>query len=98
MKNSNLLSKKINIKKDTALELNYNEINHLTFNDAITKDKRTYCQYYLSLLKSNHFILYICYNKDYNSIAIKVSIFILNLASSIAINSLFFNDSTMNKI
>ena len=98
MKNSNILSKNINIKKSKVMELNYNEINHLTFNEAITKDKRTYCQYYLSLLKSNHFIHYICYNRDYNSIAIKVSILILNLASSIAINSLFFNDSTMHKI
>ena len=98
MKNSNILSKNINIKKSKVMELNYNEINHLTFNEAITKDKRTYCQYYLSLLKSNHFIHYICYNRDYNSIAIKVFILILNLASSIAINSLFFNDSTMHKI
>ena len=89
MKNNKLLSKNINNKKNRAIELNYNEINHLTFNEAIKKDKRSYCQYYLSLLKSNHFILYIFYNKDYNSKAIKVSIFIFNLASSIAINTFF---------
>ena len=73
-------------------------MNHLTFKDAVVKDNRTFCQYYLSLLGSNHFVLYIFYSKDYNSKAIKVSIFIFNIASSIAINSLFFNDTTMHKI
>ena len=46
----------------------------------------------------NNFILYIFYSKDYNSKAIKVSMFIFNITSSIAINALFFNDSTMHKI
>ena len=90
--------KNIHVKNPIILGLNFNEINHLTFNDAITKDKRNFCQYYLSLLETNHFILYIFYSKDYNSKAIKVSIFIFNIASSIAINALFFNDSTMHKI
>ena len=90
--------KNIHVKNPKILGLNFNEINHLTFNDAITKDKRNFCQYYLSLLETNHFILYIFYSKDYNSKAIKVSIFIFNIASSIAINALFFNDSTMHKI
>ena len=98
LKIQNSINNKKSIKKDDSIKLNYNEINHLTFNDALTKDNRTYCQYYLSLLNLNHFILYIFYSKDYNSKAIKVSIFIFNIASSIAINALFFNDSTMHKI
>ena len=64
----------------------------------MAKDNRTFIQYYLSLLKTNHSILYIFNSNDYNSKAIKISIFIFNLASDIAINSLFFNDSTMHKI
>ena len=98
IKNINLLSKNKNIENNRDIELNYNEINHLTFNSALKKDKRAYCQYYLSLLMSNHYILYIFYNRDYNSIAIKVSIFIFSLDSSISINALFFNDSNMHKI
>ena len=89
---------KLDNYKDKLIKLNYNEINHLTFDDAIIKDKRTFFQYYLSLLKSNHLLLFIFYSKDYNSKSIKISIFIWNIASSIAINSLFFNDSTMHKI
>ena len=98
LKIQNSINNKILIKKDDNIKLNYNEINHLTFNDALTKDNRTFCQYYLSLLNLNHFILYIFYSKDYNSKAIKVSMFIFNIASSIPINALFFNDSTMHKI
>ena len=90
--------KNICSKKRNIIELNYNEMNHLTFKDAVAKDNRTFCLYYLSLLGSNHFVLYIFYSKDYNSKVIKVSILIFNIASSIAINSLFFNDSTMHKI
>ena len=82
----------------TKSPLNYDEINHLTFNDALIQDKRPFCKYYSSLLNSNHLILFIFYSKDYNSKSIKSSIFIFNLASSISINSLFFNDSTMHKI
>ena len=96
--NKNLINKKINIKKGKNIELNFNEINHLTFDDALIKDSRTFFQYYSSLLKTNHLFLFIFYSKDYNSKAIKVSIFIFNLSSGIAINSLFFNDSTMHKI
>ena len=73
-------------------------MNHLAFKKALARDKRTFIQYYLSLLKSNHLFLYIFYSNDYNSQAIKASIFIFNLKSSIAINSLFFNESTMHKI
>ena len=37
-------------------------------------------------------------NEDYNSPTIKLSIFFFNIATYIAVNSLFFNDSTMHKI
>ena len=85
-------------KEKKKLHLNYNEINHLTFDEALNKDKRTFCKYYLSLLKTHHLIIYIFYSKDFNSKIIKFSMFIFNLASGIAINSLFFNDFTMHKI
>ena len=95
---NDLLNKKILDKNLNIMKLNNNEINHLTFNEALNKDNRTFIKYYLSLLTSNHLILNIFYGKDYNSRAIKVSIFIFNISSSIAINSLFFNDSTMHKL
>ena len=88
----------LNIKNHIVLKLNYNEINDLPFEEALNKDKRNYIQYYMSLLKTKHSMLYICYTKDYNSKIVKVSIQIFDLATLISVNSLFFNDDTMHKI
>ena len=70
----------------------------MEYKNALLYDKRTFAEYYLSLLKSNHIIIYICYHDDYNSTIIKLSLLIFNLATYISVNSLFFNDSTMHKI
>ena len=43
------------------------ELNRLEYNKAIMMDKRTYCQYYLSLLKKKHLILFsFIPTNDYN--------------------------------
>ena len=73
-------------------------MNDLPFKEALIQDKRNYKQYYTSLLKIKHSLIYIFYTKDYNSKIIKVSIQIFNLATLISVNSLFFNDATMHKI
>ena len=87
-----------NIKKNHLFKLNYNELNDLPFKDALIKDKRNFKQYYLSLLRTKHSILYKFYSKDYNSKTIKASIQIFDLATLISVNALFFNDETMHKI
>ena len=92
-----IMNDNIRCKKVKKISLNYNEINHLTFDEALNKDNRTFFQYYLSLIKSNHLILFIFNSEDYNSKTIKITIFIFNIASSLFINSLFFDDSTMHK-
>ena len=73
-------------------------MNNLSFKEALSKDKRNFIQYYTSLLKTKHSLIYIFYTKDYNSKIIKVSIQIFNLATLISVNSLFFSDETMHKI
>ena len=70
----------------------------LSFKAALNIDKRNFIQYYISLLKAKHSVLYIFYMKDYNSKIIKLSIEIFNLATLISVNSLFFSDETMHKI
>ena len=99
---SNKKSRKRKLKKKILKRigrlLNYNEMNNLSFKDALILDKRNYIQYYISLLKTTHSVLYIFYTKDYNSKIIKISIQIFNLATLISVNSLFFNDATMHKI
>ena len=75
-----------------------NELNNLSYKEAIKKDKRTYIQYYLSLLETKHILLFLFYSNDYNSKIIKIFLFFFSFIIFFAINALFFNDSTMHKI
>ena len=86
------------INKNNNISLNYSELNSLSYKIALIKDKRTFTQYYISLLKTNHILLFIFYSRDYNSKLIKISIFLFSLSSFITVNALFFNDSSMHKI
>ena len=80
-------------------EYNDYELNSLNYEKASEIDKRTYCQYYFSLLKIKHLIIFTFYtNTDYNSRIIKLSLFIFSFALFLTINGLFFSDSTMHKI
>ena len=62
-------------------------------------DKRSYFQYYLSLLKRKQILIFTFYtSNDYNSKEIKICLFFFSFALYFTINALFFNDSTMHKI
>ena len=78
---------------------NDEELNNLKYESALKYDKRTYCQYYISLLRLNHIILFtFCNNKDYNSKIIKIDLFLFNCVLYYAVNTLFFDDGTMHQI
>ena len=65
---------------------NDEELNNLKYQLALKYDHRTYCEYYISLLRTKHIILFTFFNNtDYNSKLIKI-------------NTLFFNDNTMHQI
>ena len=81
--------------------LNYNnsELNSLSYEEALKYDKRSFFQYYISLLKINQLLLFSFYpNEDYNSKIIKMFLFFFFVASEFSINALFFSDETMHKI
>ena len=70
-----------------------------SYNEAILFDKRTYWQYYVSLLKKYHLLLFSFYpNKDYNSPIIKIFLFFFFFSAHFTINALFYTDSTMHQI
>ena len=80
-------------------ELNDEEINNLNYEIALILDKRTYFQYYFSLLKKKQLILFAFYpNQDYNLLVVKISLLILSFSLYFTINGFFFTDETMNKI
>ena len=73
------------------------ELNTLLYDEAKKYDKRNYCQFYFSLLKTNHVIIF-TFNNDYNSKIIKIYLLLFSFALYFTVNGLFFNDSTMHKI
>ena len=92
-------SKFIKFGKKVYLKLNDYEINVLVYKDALFLDKRTYCEYYLSLIKTKHLIIFTFYtSNDYNSKIIKICLFFFSFALYYTVNALFFSDSTMHKI
>ena len=75
------------------------EINGLSYYLALQYDKRSYCQYYASLLKTQHSLICALFNtKDYNSRIIKIDLFIIGFAIEYTVNGLFFTDDTMHDI
>ena len=94
---SEALIKYKKIKK--ILNPNENEINSFPYQKALKHDKRTYLQYYYSLIKTQHSILFAFYPmNDYNIKIIKVDLFFIDIVLNYAINALFFNDSIMHQI
>ena len=88
------------VKDDKIItDLNDNELNSLSYEDALKYDYRTYWEYYLSLIRTKQLIIFTFYTyNDYNSKLAKMSLFFFSLALFYIINALFFNDSTMHKI
>lgn len=75
------------------------ELNFLSYKKAIKYDKRTYIQYYISLLKYNHLFVFSFFNlRDYNSRIIKFFLFFLFFSTYLAVNVIFFTDETIHKI
>ena len=79
--------------------LNDQELNNLEYNMALIIDKRSYFQYYWSLLKKKQLILFtILPSNDYNLFSLKLSLFLLSFSLYFTINGFFFTDDTMHKI
>jgi hypothetical protein len=79
--------------------LNISELNYLEYQEALLIDKRTYFQYYGSLIRKRHPIIFTFVPiDDYNLVSLKIALFLLSLSSFFVINAFFFSDKTMHKI
>ena len=95
--NQNVQDKVERVKK--IMEYIDEEINLLSYNLALQYDKRSFCQYYISLLKTKHNLIFaFCNNNDYNSKIIKIDLFFIGFAVYYTVNGLFYNDDTMHNI
>ena len=93
-------NKEIVLKVKEIMFYNDEEMNNLSYKLALKFDKRTFCSYYLSLIRTKHVLIFSFYNnkKDYNSQIIKINLFFVGFITDLFINALFFNDDTMHKI
>ena len=92
--NNNKFKKNINVSMFID-----EEINELSYDLAKRYDKRTFCQYYISLVKTKHNLICALFNNsDYNSTIIKIDLFLIGFSIDYVINALFYNDETMHKI
>ena len=75
------------------------ELNTMSFDDALKFDKRTYKQYYFSLLRTKHYILFSFVPiEDYNAMSIKIFLFFLSFVLYYDLNTLFFVPLNIHKI
>ena len=74
-------------------------MNRLNYKEALKIDKRTYLEYYWSLLRIGNLLFFsFVTNNDYNLKVIKICLFFFSFGLNYTVNALFFTDSTMNKI
>jgi len=79
--------------------LNDTEINSLKYEEAKKIDNRTYSEYYISLLRSKHILLFTFFqHNDYNSQLIKIYIFFFIFSINYFVSAMFYSDDTLHKI
>ena len=93
------LKNKIQPSNLNLKNLNDFEMNNLSYINALKYDKRTYFQYYLSLIRTKHIFFFAFYpNNDYNSMIIKICLFFFSFALYYTVNCLFFDDDTVHDV
>ena len=87
-------------KNKKILRFNDTELNSMKYKNAIIYDKRTFIQYYISLLKKYNLLIFsfYCQKDDYNPQIIKIFLFFFFFSAHFTSNALFFDDSTMHTI
>ena len=96
------------INKKVALETDFDtskknftetELDELEYELAIIYDKRTFFQFYWSVLKQNQLIIFTFLPmNDFNLMYVKIALFINSFGLFITVNGFFFSDDTMHKV
>ena len=88
------------LKKNKNINnLNDFELNSLNYKDALEIDKRTYLEYYKSLVKTKHPIIFtFCPIKDNNILIIKICLFCLSFSIYYFFNTVFFTYNKIHKV
>ena len=88
-KTKNAQNKKFNLN---ILQFNDFELNTMTYKCALKIDKRTYWEYYRSLLRTKHPFLFSFFPiKDFNILIIKICLFFFSFSIYFALNTILFD-------
>mgnify|MGYP002624060022 CR=1 FL=1 len=88
------------LKKNKNIN-NYNdfEFNSLNYKDALEIDRRTYSQYYISLLRTKQQIIFTFFPiKDNNVLIIKICLFSLSFSIYYFFNTFFFSYNAIHQV
>ena len=97
-KNNNKINLNKSQKEKLLTKTDY-DLNNLSYNDAKIFDKRTFCKYYLSLIKKKHIIFIVFKQKfKFNSKIIHYCFFIFLFPLYLTINTFFVNSYTIHNI
>ena len=97
-KKSSKKSVQFNIK-NSIVSYNIFELNSMDYKQALESDKRKYLEYYLSLIKIKHPILFSFFPiKDFNITIIKICLFFFSFAIYYVFNTIFFDFTIIHKI
>ena len=81
------------------MEYNDDEINDFSYELALKNDNRNYWQFYISLIKTRHELIFtFFYNNDFNAKIIKINLFLFGFALNYTVNGFFFSDDTMHNV
>ena len=88
-----------NIEKEKRKNyFNNEELNSWEYKYALEINDRTYMQYYWSLLKLKHLIIFtFIENEDYNIFLLKLCFFLISFSLYFAVNAMFFSDDSIHK-
>ena len=85
-----------NINIEEYLKIDFDE---MYYEDAVKKDKRTFCELFIKKLKINQKILYIFIsNHQLRPRVIKIMLFIIEISFYLFFNALFFNEEYISKV
>ena len=80
-------------------ERTFNELNNLSYSDALIHDKRTFGQYYISFIMTKNILLFTFHCKnDFNSKIIKFVFLFYSFSIFLFINTIYVTDSILHEI
>ena len=80
-------------------KLNVYELNTLSYESALQYDKRTFFEYYISLIRTNNIVIFaFCPLNDYNIRIIKICLFLIFFVIHYTLNTLFFTKALIHEI